>query len=110
MAGGGIPGPTLLVQVVPVSVAVATWPAATAAVKVDPPMAIAYVPGKRSTKPNQPLPSVAVVRTIFPVVSRSWTLACAAPASVPRICPRVGCARHGIAGTLAGDAKTGGVI
>jgi len=69
----------------------------------------------RSTKANQPPPSVFTERTIAPLATENrstWVCASTVPSldrAMPRRCPVVGCAFHGIGGTFVVLAKTGGV-
>ena len=86
----------------------ASPPATTRAMpSVVPPEATPYVPGSTSTNANQPLPSAIVVRTGTPSICR---LTRAPAVAVPRMWPSVGCVFQVIGGTVAGEAKTAGVV
>ena len=98
-----------------------TWPATTVASPSTPLAARSesvvtrYVPIGRSTKPNQPVPSVVAFRTARPLLvsTRCTTVpASALPSAataMPRRWPKIGRAFQLIWGTGGASANTGGI-
>src|SRR5205085_2041911 len=96
-AGGGMPGPTLELQAAGAGDTFASCPALTVTLPVDAAargesIVAWYVPGARSTKPNQPHPSVTRCATRALLASNSdtvvWTIRRPAlSTAVPRSCP-----------------------